>query len=383
MNIRKQVSERPWILAVAVSLLVVLWMVSGSFEPRQLNTTETIGGNDSDNGALTRVQVRTQLAESVVRYINVYGQTEPARTIELSAETEGRVEKIGIARGQRVKKGDVILRLDLRDRQARILEARASVNEHETRYEGQIKLKADGYVSETQIAETLAKLETAKTERMRARLDLDNMVIRAPFDGVLQDREVEIGDFVRSGDTVATVVDNTKIIVSGAIAEQDAPFVAVDNIGTGVLATGQNVEGRIRYVAPVADQSTRTFTVELEVANPDGKLPAGVTAQMQLPGGAAFAHKISPSLMTLDPQGDIGIKIVNDYNEVEFYKIKIARSDPDGIWVSGLPETARVIVVGQGYVAAGQKVSPVFAKSDTAVAETRNPDIVTAPEQMQ
>ena len=369
-NLRRQISERPWILAVAVSLLVVVWMYSGSFEPQQLKTTETVAAEGGGAGVLTRVQVKNQVAEEVTRYISVYGQTAPARTIEISAETEGRVEVIGADRGIRMRKGDVILRLDLRDRQARLAQMKASVNEHKTSYEAQLKLKSDGYVSDTQIAETVAKLETARAELIRAELDLEHMIIRAPFNGVLQEREVEIGDFVRAGDSVATFVDNTKIVVSGTIAEQDARFVKVNDIGQGVLATGQEVTGRIRYVAPVADQSTRTFNVELEVDNPDGALPAGVTAQMQLPGGRTLAHKISPALLTLDANGYIGIKIVNEYDEVEFFQIELARSDSDGVWISGLPDAARIIVVGQGYVAAGQSVEPVLAQTDTALAET-------------
>jgi len=370
MSIRKLIGQQPWILAVAVSLLVVLWMYSGSFDPRQLDMTETIGATEADSGVLTRVQVQTQVAEPVVRYISVYGQTAPVRTIELSTETEGRVEIIGTERGQRVRKGDVILQLDFRDREARLAQASASVKEHRTSYEAQLKLQVEGYVSETQIAETIARLETAKAELIRARLDLEYMVIRAPFDGVLQEREVEIGDFVRAGDNVATLVDNTSIIVSGTIAEQDARHVAVDDIANAVLATGQEITGRIKYISPVADQSTRTFMVELAVNNRDGSLPAGVTAEMQLPGGEAMAQKISPSLLTLDGEGNVGIKIVDDYNRVVFYRVELARSDPDGVWVSGLPESVRIITVGHGYVAAGQEVEPVFAQTDTALAET-------------
>jgi multidrug efflux system membrane fusion protein len=375
MNLRKQISERPWILAVAVSLLVLLWMYSGSFEAPELNTTETVSAPGTAPGMLIRVQVRSQLAEPIVRFISVYGQTAPARTIELSAETEGRVIETGTLRGQRLKKGDIILRLDLRDREARLAQAKASVREHRTRYEAQLKLKSDGYVSDTQITETLAKLETAKAELRRAELDLEYMVVRAPFDGVLQERDVEIGDFVRSGDNVATVVDNTSIIVSGTIAEQDARFVQVNGSGRGVLATGQEVEGRIRYIAPVADPSTRTFNVELEVENPDGRLPAGVTAEMKLPGGTILAQKISPALLTLDADGNIGVKIVDEYDRVEFFEIELARSDPDGVWVSGLPDAARVIVVGQGYVAADQVVEPVAVQTDTALAETSAAEI--------
>jgi multidrug efflux system membrane fusion protein len=369
MNLRNQIGERPWILAVGVALVVLAWMFSGSFETRPIESSTTISGESSEAGMLARVQVRNQIAEPVVRYISVYGQTEPLRTVELSSETEGRVESIGAKRGHRLKKGDVILRLDMRDRNARLEQTRASVNQHQTAYRAQLELQSQGYVSETQIAETLAMLETAKADLTRAKLDLEYMVIRAPFGGVLQERNVEIGDFVRAGDPVATFVDNTSIIVSGTISEQDARFAKVNEIGQATLATGQKISGRIQYISPVAEQSTRTFTVELEVPNETGTLPAGVTAEMQLPGGYTMAQKISPSLLTLDANGVVGVKIVDEFNHVEFYPVEMAVSKPDGVWVTGLPETARIITVGQGYVAVGQEVDAIFEQADTALAK--------------
>jgi multidrug efflux system membrane fusion protein len=369
MNLRTQIGERPWILAVAVALVVLAWMFSGSFDEKSIESNTVISGGTGQAGALTRVQIRNQIAEPVIRYISVYGQTEPLRTVELNSETEGRIESIGAKRGLRLEKGDVILRLDMRDRNARLEQTRASVNEHRTAYRAQLELKSQGYVSETQIAETLAKLETAKADLIRAKLDLEYMLIRAPFDGVLQERDVEIGDFVRAGDPVATFVDNTSIIVSGTISEQDAGFVRIDDIGQANLATGQKISGRIRYISPVADQSTRTFMVELEVPNEAGDLPAGVTAEMQLPGGSALAQKISPSLLTLDAGGVVGVKVLDELNRVVFYPVEMAVSKPDGVWVTGLPETARIITVGQGYAAVGQEVEPVVEQADTALAK--------------
>ena len=112
------------------------------------------------------------------------------------------------------------------------------------------------------------------------------------------------------GDPVATFVDNTSLIVTGSIAEQDAGFVRVGENATAVLVTGQEVKGRIRYLAPVAEESTRTFTVELEIPNPGGKLPAGVTTEMRISGGEVLAYRIAPSLLTLDANGELGIKTV-------------------------------------------------------------------------
>jgi len=364
------IAKRPWILAVIVSVLVVGWLASGNFSER--THREKMPGSTSVGTAegLASVQIGSQIAEPITRMISVYGQTEPARTVAMSAETDGRVELIGAVRGRRVKAGEVILQLDMRDRQARLAQAKASVREARTSYQAQLKLQEDGYVSETQIAEAISKLESTKAELTRAELDLEYRVIRAPFDGTLQERDVEIGDFVRVGDQVATFVDDTHIIVTGTIAEQDARYVKLDAIGEARLATGQNVTGTIRYISPVADASTRTFNVELDVPNPDGTLLSGVTAEMMLPGGETMAHQISPALLTLGPDGEIGLKIVDEFNRVEFFPVELAVSQLDGVWVTGLPETARIITVGQGYVAQGQVVEAVAAQPETALAET-------------
>jgi multidrug efflux system membrane fusion protein len=274
-------------------------------------------------------------------------------------------------RAEPLAAGAAIVRLDLRDRQARLEQARASVAQHQVAYEGQMELKAQGYVSDTQIAETLAKLESARAELVRAELDLDHMVIRAPFRGVIQERNVEQGDYVRAGDPVATFVDNTRLIVTGSIAEQDAKYVAINQKANAQLVTGQKARGSLRYVAPVADEATRTFTLELEIPNDDGMLPAGVTAEMQIPAGELQAHKVSPALLSLATDGQVGVKTVDEMNRVVFTPVEIARSEPDGVWITGLPNSANIITVGQGYVSAGQAVDPVFVQPDTALAAER------------
>jgi multidrug efflux system membrane fusion protein len=189
------------------------------------------------------------------------------------------------------------------------------------------------------------------------------MNVRAPFDGMLQERSVEIGDYLRAGDPVATFVDNTRLIVTGSIAEQDAGFVRVGTLATAHLVTGEVVSGSIRYIAPVADEATRTFTVELELPNPAGKLPAGVTTEMRIPAGVVLAYQVSPSLLTLDAEGELGIKTVDADGKVFFHRVSIAESGNNGIWVTGLPEQANIIVVGQGYVSAGQAVKAIPVKS--------------------
>jgi multidrug efflux system membrane fusion protein len=356
---------KSWLVSAGLVVAVTLWVASGSLG----NSDDETVGSDPAAAAHARnaVRVRTQSAEEVMRTIVVNGKTAPARIARLSAETDGRIEMIGAERGANLERGELILRMDERDRAARLAQAEATVKQREVEYAARQRLKSSSYVSDAQLQEALALLESARAELTRAQLDLQYMSVRAPFAGALQERLVEIGDFVSRGDPVATFVDNRSIIVSANLSEFDARFVDVGDTAEAHLATGETVRGRIRYVAPVADEATRTFEVELEVANNDGKLRAGGTAELRIPAENVLAHRISPSLLTLDDAGNVGIKIINDQGEVEFVVADIALSANDGVWLAGLPETTTIITVGQGYVADGAIVD-VIPEADIATA---------------
>lgn len=357
---------KSWFISAGIVLVVCLWLASGQLrgeadaEPQAAPVADTSAHRNS-------VRVRTQAAEEVMRTIVVNGETAPARIATLAAETDGRVTEIAAERGASLERGDLILRLDERDRLARLAEARATVKQREVEYQGRLKLKESSYVSEAQLQEAVAMLEVARAELTRAELDLQYMEVRAPFDGALQERSVEVGDFIKRGDPVATFVDNRKIIVTANLSEFDARYVHVGESAEARLATGESVRGRIRYVSPVADEATRTFAVELEVDNANGKLRAGGTAELLIPAEKVYAHRVSPSLLTLDDAGNVGVKIVNDDGVVEFVTADIALSSADGVWLAGLPEMATIITVGQGFVDSGAVVAAI-PEGDVATA---------------
>lgn len=360
---------RSWLLPGGIIAVVTLWLASGQIGPNETARVGVIEAAAPSSTQQHSVRVRTQSAEEIVRTIVVNGKTAPARIVELEAETDGRVEFVGAERGASLQRGDLIVRLDERDRAARLAQAEALVRQREVEYEGRKRLKSESYVSEAQLQEAVALLEAARAELMRARLDLDYMAIRAPFAGALQSRHVEVGDFVKSGDPIATFVDNRTIVVSANVSEFDAQAVTVGEPAEAHLATGEVVRGRIRYVAPVADEATRTFTVELEVDNGDGRLRAGGTAELRIPAETVQAHRVAPSLLTLDDAGNIGVKIINEQGEVEFVVADVALSTPDGIWLAGLPDTATIITVGQGFVVPGETVATIRESDvETAVA---------------
>lgn len=368
LELNKLRPYKSWLTSAGITIAIALWLASGHIG----GGTKSYDSEQNPNVASaprTSVRVRHQTAVEVTRNITVNGRTAPARIVELNAETDGRVVSIGVERGDRFDAGDVIVNLDERDRRARLLQAEATVKQRELEFEARAKLMGNSYVSEAQLQEAKALLEAANTELTRARLDVDYMVIRAPFDGALQDRQVEVGDFVKRGDPIATIVDDRTLVVSASIAEYEAHFVRKGSPGTAKLATGQTVSGTIRYIAPVATEATRTFDVELEIDNADGLLRAGMTAELVIPAEKIYAHKVSPSLLTLDNEGNLGIKVVNESGIVEFHSADIAMSSSEGVWIAGLPYSATIITVGQGFVNEGAVVDAVPEDEiETAVA---------------
>ena len=363
MIIEAWAKHRSWFYSAGIAVVITVWLLSGVLggDDAAIEATDSVVATSP--APRSKVRVRTQSAEEVVRTIVVNGETAPARIVQISAETDGRVTSIGAERGSNVERGGLLVRLDERDRKARLAQAEATVKQREVEYQGRLKLQSESYVSEAQLQEAVAQLEAARAELRRAELDLEYMAVRAPFDGALQSRVVEVGDFLKVGDPIATFVDNRKIVVAADVSEFDARFVEVGETAEARLATGELVRGKIRYVAPVANATTRTFAVELEVDNSDGALRAGGTAELLVPAETVHAHRVSPSLLTLDDAGNVGLKIINEQGEVEFIVADIALSSSNGVWLAGLPETATIITVGQGFVNTGTIVDAV-AESD-------------------
>lgn len=358
-------------MAIVVAVAVIVWMASGTITSPGSNaavssarTTSVPGENgqaDRNERAGITVAVQRSDARPVERVVSVSARTEPNRVVEIRGEVEGRVVAIEAERGAFVREGDVIARLDPREREARLAQAQAQLEQHRIQHSAAMELRGRDLLSEVQVAEARARLVASEAELMDIELELERTTITAPFDGVVQERPIEIGDLVRIGDSIAEIVDTDPIIVVGEVNEREVAELRTGGHGTAVLATGGRVEGTVRYVAPVADAGTRTFSVELAVPNTERRIRAGITASLDLATDDLYGHLLQPSLLTLDDEGTIGVKIVDSRRSVKFVPVEILRSTTEGIWVTGLPETADIIAVGQGFVLDGQVVDAVAA----------------------
>jgi multidrug efflux system membrane fusion protein len=354
--------KNSYIVAAGLAVAVTGWVLSGQIGEGRTPDGAAPDRMAADDGArqrLAEVRVRRLEALEHVREIVLYGRTEADRMVRLRVETAGRVASVAVDKGDAVKRGALVARLAMDDRPARLAEAEASVDHYKIAYEAARKLSQKAFRSAVQLSDAKAKLAAAEAARERIRVDMAHTKVRAPFDGVIEALPIEVGDYVAVGAEVATVVDLTPIVVVAEIAERDIDRLEVGSQARLRLAGGGELTGRIRFVSRVGIKATRTFRVEVAVDNPGARIAEGLTAELRLPIGRTMAHRVSPSVLTLSDVGAIGVKAVADDGSVRFHPVTIIADTPDGVWLGGLPRQVTLITVGQEFVRAGQRVTPV------------------------
>ncbi len=347
------------ITALILAVLAVGWILSGQFGANDANGEDTAGTETQAAAAPMKVRVADLKAIARVDTVDVTGRTEASRKVQLRSETEGQVIELYVRRGEEIAAGTPIAKLRLDERPAKLAEARATLKQREIEYKAASQLNERGFRSETEKAAALARLDAARAVVEQIQIDIARTTFEAPFDGIIGAEHVELGDYVRVGDVAATVVDLDPILVVGQVSERQVGKVTVGMPGTIRLIDGSERDGIVRYVSAVADPATRTYRIELEVANDDRTIRDGLTAEIEVPVNSGMAHFVTPSTLTLNDEGIVGVKTVNAEDVVVFNPVDIIADEPDGVWLGGLPENIRLITVGQEFVIDGEKVTPV------------------------
>ncbi len=306
-----------------------------------------------------RVQVRRITATPRREVMTIRGRTEAMSIVDVRARTAGQIVGLNVKKGAYVQKGTILCTLDMGTRAARLAEAEAVLAQAELEYKASVTLMKRGFAPETQEAARKAKRDAALAIIKQVRIDIERTKIRAPFDGVVEVQPSKVGDLLKNGDICARLVSQNPILIVGEVSEKEVAKLTNGMEATAKLVTGEEARGRVRFVAQMADSATRTFRVEIEVANPKRQLRSGVTSEISVPLKQAPAHMLAYSLLSLSDKGRIGVRLVNEDNTISFMPITILDDGKSGVWVSGLPKSARLITVGQDYVREGQRVEPV------------------------
>jgi len=345
------------LLALSLILMLTIWLGIGL----SAGTEEYINPRPlvMDDG-LQKVQVEIMKGDLVERAISISGKTAANRSVELKSEIRSKVKAVHKRKGERVKKGDLIVELDARDWPARVEQSKASLRQYQIEYKSAQKLLKKGLINESQIAQAETALANAKAELTSAKINLAASRITAPFDGIVDQRYVELGDYVKENVNIVKVLDFSPYLVVGNAAEKDASFINIGDPASALLITGDTIKGRISFIAAESNESTRTFPIEMEIENLTGSMTSGLTAKIMVPQPKQFSHLVSPALLILNDQGKLGLKGLTEDDKVIFHDIQIVKAVSNGIWITGLEEESKIITVGQGFVEYGETVSPVY-----------------------
>ncbi len=399
--------------AIAVSLAIYAFVFEREWLTNTLrlqSKTEATapapdGAEQSAPGTIGVIAIHSR-AQNIDSAVVLRGQTQADRQVEVRAETSGKVISAPLRKGSFAEAGQTLCRLAPGTRDAALAEARARRSEAETRVpEAQARLAEaearlaeaqlnntaattlgqSGFASDTRVAATRAALSAGEAAVQAAKSGLDaartgiegaeagvaaaeeelaRLDITAPFDGLLETDTAELGSLLQPGALCATVIQLDPIKLVGFISEADVARVELGADAQARLVGGQNVSGAVTFVARAADPETRTFRIEITAENADLSLRDGQTAEIVIASDGTPAHLLPQSALTLNDEGTLGVRVVTADSAADFVPVVLTRDTAEGIWVTGLPDAADVIVIGQEYVVAGVPVAASY--EDTA-----------------
>lgn len=382
------------------------------------DAVSTPGGSDTEEQVFS-VVVQKSTASEIAAAVLVRGRTEAARQVAVRAETSGQVISDPLRKGAEVTAGQLLCKLDpgtreislkeararlaeakarvpvseaqLPEARARLAEARARLNEAEIALRAAQRLSEDGFASESRLAaaqagyeSALAAVESAKSgvanalsgiQSARAGVqsaeaavaaamrEISRLSITAPFGGLLESDAAETGSLLQPGALCATIIQLDPMKLVGYVPETEVSRVTPGARAGARLANGDQVAGKVTFISRSADQNTRTFRIEVQVPNTDLSIRDGQTAEMIIETAGEAAHLLPLSSLTLNDDGDLGVRVVDDASRVRFLPVKVSRDTVDGVWVTGLPDAVDVIVTGQEYVVDGVRVNAVYKES--------------------
>ena len=406
--------KRSIIIAAAIFLLVVGWIGSGQItkvKAQDEDSETNIGLEEKKEDVLiddnTKVEIKKYKFSQIDQSIELQGQTIHNKRIDVKSETTGNIIIINFSRGDRVSKGDELIKISLENRKELLnsakkdldrLKKELDLNEknklnrlsqnkeliklYEIEYASAKQLIDKGLSSKSKLSlasfnlanaksdheDILIKFESqkssiesqianAKSHLKNIELDIGNTSIKSPFNGIISNNMIEVSEYITPGNILFTIIDLNPIKIQGYLSEFDVNKV---NIGTKAIienTNGVKKIGKITFISPSAETSTRTFEITIEADNSDLSFKSGITTKITIAGSELKAHKIPPSILTLLDDGTVGVKAIDNNDNVIFYPTNTVRDTIDGMWVTGLPDVVNLIITGQEYVAIGDKIS--------------------------
>jgi RND family efflux transporter MFP subunit len=279
--------------ATAIALGTSLVLISGGFLLWRAESKVNKVALSSSAKPVTLVTAHAATFRPRRSYV---GTLQPWVTADIGPQLiSAYVDTILVRPGAHVRRGEILATLDCRNAsassqsvamQARALDARQQALAHESaRTQGML---SGGFVSPNEAeriaAQTVseqANLESTRAKLVSSTLEVNDCILRAPFDGEVSARTCDPGTFVRPGSTLVTLIDRRIVRMTGDAPESDNDVVAQGNpVKIHAFATQKNFLGKVTRRAPAADPSTRTIHFEIDLADPQREIPVGTTGEV-------------------------------------------------------------------------------------------------------
>ena len=362
------------VAAVAVLVAFAAWMGTGKFSSVGSATVEdaTAQGEakpvpaagapaEAPKAVARTVAVVVPPRVQHARAIRLSGLTQADKRAVLATRAAGIIEQLSVKQGDKVKAGQPVLVLSAEDKPAMIDMATQVVKQRQAELEAQQRLAKTGTVSKLSLDTAVSALAQAESQLKAAQADLERLTSLAPFSGVIDSVDVELGSAVAQGAQIATLLALDPVVVKGEVSERDLRYIKVGDNAESLLVNGERVTGTVRYISRESTPATRTYRVEVAIPNPDDRIPAGMTAEITVRAETADSVVLPRSVVTLSANGDLGIRAVDKDNKIVFFPIDLLDDLTNGLVLGGVPADVQVVVAGQDLVTEGDVVHPVAA----------------------
>jgi len=352
--------KKSYKLAWIIGILSTVWIVSGLFTSPTPPALQPVSKNNNFS-----VTTSISYAQEHPQTLNFYGNAKAHKKLIIRSEIKGKINQIIKEEGAKVSLSETFVKLDTRQYDVLYKQAQANFSSKKIAFETTNKLYKQGLSSKTALANSRAEYDASKADLKVAVLNLNNTEIKAPFDGRIENIAVEVGEVIDSyKEEIATIINDEVILVESFIPEK---LISDINNPENINVRFVNdivKQATVNYISSSADSETKTYKIELRVDNSDFKVKDGMTTEITFTIAKIEAHKIKTSALSLDSDGNIGVKTVNSDNIVEFKQAKIITEEGEYVWLTGLPPIIELITIGHGFVSSGELVTPKRNDSD-------------------
>lgn len=364
-SIISMINHRPWVISLTCVLLLALWLGLGTIKAKESPSQTTLS-----KPPLARVVYQSFTASEVDKQLDLYGRTATDRTATLGAQVAGKIVKLNISKGDQVKLDQSIAQIDTADLPIQVERATAMLNVRQQEYNAALSLKNRGLQGEVAYATAAANLAEAKATLRAVKLTLSNATVQAPFDGIIDHLYVELGDFVAVGDPIAKAIDLNVLVIEADVSERHIQKLTLNQPAKIRFSDNTYAQGSVRYISRIASTTTNTFPIEIAIDNPNQAIPAGISAEVELVIDTQPAIKITPAMLALDEQGNLGVKTLVS-EQIKFVPIQLVKAEQDGVWLTGLGEQVDIVILGQGFVRDGDQVEAISVEHANKISSAK------------